>query len=291
MRYQLRYVRNALGHHQTIAHRGAPTKIGRRPHGQTDSPPAPYVSRMPWTAADPSRSSGAGSPATLRGQPRPGRARRPGPLDRDDHLRGGRHPRAIRHLAAPGPGRRRDRLVGGPDPGAWATSLDQERTSRASRPCVANQPGGGLPGEPLPGPAHAHRRRRRCRGAARAARGREPRSAFRRAAPACARGPHRLRLPRALPAPHRPGDHPGPSRAPAAAEDLRAKDQAENVMIVDLVRNDLGRVCRTGTVKVPGLLEVESHPGLVHLVSRVRGTCAHASAGRSCWRPPSRPGR
>ncbi len=56
------------------------------------------------------------------------------------------------------------------------------------------------------------------------------------------------------------------------AEDLRAKDQAENVMIVDLVRNDLGRVCATGSVDVPGLLEVESHPGLVHLVSRVRGT-------------------
>ena len=42
-------------------------------------------------------------------------------------------------------------------------------------------------------------------------------------------------------------------------------------MIVDLVRNDLGRVCSTGTVTVPGLLEVESHPGLVHLVSTVAG--------------------
>ena len=55
------------------------------------------------------------------------------------------------------------------------------------------------------------------------------------------------------------------------AADLLAKDEAENVMIVDLVRNDLGRVCRTGTVSVPGLLEVESHPGLVHLVSTVAG--------------------
>jgi para-aminobenzoate synthetase component 1 len=55
------------------------------------------------------------------------------------------------------------------------------------------------------------------------------------------------------------------------ATDLLAKDEAENVMIVDLVRNDLGRVCRTGTVSVPGLLEVESHPGLVHLVSTVAG--------------------
>ena len=55
------------------------------------------------------------------------------------------------------------------------------------------------------------------------------------------------------------------------ATDLLTKDEAENVMIVDLVRNDLGRVCGTGTVSVPGLLEVESHPGLVHLVSTVVG--------------------
>jgi para-aminobenzoate synthetase component 1 len=50
-----------------------------------------------------------------------------------------------------------------------------------------------------------------------------------------------------------------------------SKDEAENVMIVDLVRNDLGRVCDWGTVLVPDLLAVEAHPGLFHLVSTVEG--------------------
>lgn len=53
------------------------------------------------------------------------------------------------------------------------------------------------------------------------------------------------------------------------------KDRAENVMIVDLVRNDLGRVCQPGSIRVPRLLDVEEHPGLFHLVSTVEGELRH----------------
>ncbi|MEU8247185.1 chorismate-binding protein [Nonomuraea sp. NPDC048916] len=58
------------------------------------------------------------------------------------------------------------------------------------------------------------------------------------------------------------------------AGDLLEKDYAENVMIVDLVRNDLGRVAAVGSVEVPELCAVEEHPGLVHLVSTVRARLA-----------------
>jgi para-aminobenzoate synthetase component 1 len=65
------------------------------------------------------------------------------------------------------------------------------------------------------------------------------------------------------------GAGPAEDRRLALALRSSAKDRAENVMIVDLARNDLGRVAAFGTVEVTDLCALESHPGVHHLVSSV----------------------
>ena len=62
-----------------------------------------------------------------------------------------------------------------------------------------------------------------------------------------------------------------PIKGTSADGKFAEKDAAENLMIVDLMRNDLGRVCETGSIKTPRLNAVEAHPGLYHLVSDVQG--------------------
>ena len=62
-----------------------------------------------------------------------------------------------------------------------------------------------------------------------------------------------------------------PIKGTSKSDDFGEKDRAENVMIVDLMRNDFGAICLPGSVDVPRLLASESHPGLYHLVSDITG--------------------
>jgi para-aminobenzoate synthetase/4-amino-4-deoxychorismate lyase len=75
-----------------------------------------------------------------------------------------------------------------------------------------------------------------------------------------------------------------------AALEASAKNQAENVMIVDLVRNDLSRVCVPGSVTAPVLLGPEPHPGVWHLVSTVTGTLAPGAGDGDLIRAAFPPG-
>ncbi|MCE3031900.1 aminodeoxychorismate synthase component I [Streptomyces sp. CMSTAAHL-2] len=88
------------------------------------------------------------------------------------------------------------------------------------------------------------------------------------------------------------------ARGATEAEDRRLrdsltgseKDRAENLMIVDLVRNDLGVVCRPGSVHVPVLCGVETFPQVHHLVSTVRGTLREGRSTVDCVRAAFPPG-
>jgi para-aminobenzoate synthetase component 1 len=67
------------------------------------------------------------------------------------------------------------------------------------------------------------------------------------------------------------GEDPASDRALAAELQASEKDRAENLMIVDLLRNDLARSCRPGSVQVERLFELESFTNVHHLVSTIRG--------------------
>jgi para-aminobenzoate synthetase component 1 len=75
------------------------------------------------------------------------------------------------------------------------------------------------------------------------------------------------------------GQTPETDAANAAQLLASAKDRSENLMIVDLLRNDLGRTCRIGSVRVPELFALESYPNVHHMVSSVTGELAQ---GKDC---------
>ena len=68
------------------------------------------------------------------------------------------------------------------------------------------------------------------------------------------------------------------------------KDKSENLMIVDLMRNDISQVCQTGTVEVSALFRQEKHPGITHLVSDIEGILNEGTSWKSIFEALHPPG-
>lgn len=77
---------------------------------------------------------------------------------------------------------------------------------------------------------------------------------------------------------------PAADEAAAAALARSAKDRAELTMIVDLERNDLGCVCRTGSVVVPEMIALRTYPAVHHLVARIEGRLLVPDDVAGLWR-------
>lgn len=80
--------------------------------------------------------------------------------------------------------------------------------------------------------------------------------------------------------------HPDPARDSALRLDLAqsVKNRAENLMIVDLLRNDISRICRVGSVRVPDLYRVESYATVHQMISRVTGRLREGVRGSDIFR-------
>lgn len=83
------------------------------------------------------------------------------------------------------------------------------------------------------------------------------------------------------------GKTPEEDMALAASLLASPKDRAENLMIVDLLRNDIGRSCQPGSVRVPELFALESYPNVHRLVSSVTGELAPGRTPSTCWKAAS----